>query len=70
MCFFLLASVQMIAIVYINLTQMPYHMGYDASAYYLKAAEIWKHKTLFISHWAEQTTLELDTSLPLASLFY
>lgn len=69
-CFFLLAAVQMIAIVYINLTQMPYHMGYDASAYYLKAAEIWKQKTLFISHWAEQTTLELDTSLPLASLFY
>lgn len=69
-CFFLLAAAQMAVIIYINLTQMPYHVGYDASAYYLKAAEIWKQKTLFIGHWAEQTTLELDTSLPLAALFY
>lgn len=66
---FCLLFYEMIMLCYVNLTQLSYHMGYDASSYYLKAIEIWKQKTLFIDHWVEQTTLYFDSPVPLAALF-
>lgn len=68
--FLLLFLFQLGAMVYVNLTQMQYHVGYDASSYYLKAVEIWKQKTLLIGNWSEPTTLSLDSPVPLAALFY
>ena len=61
---------QLLVVFYMNLTQLQYHLGYDATAYYLKAIEAWKQKTLFCNNWSEQTTLFLDSAMPLAALFY
>lgn len=61
--------VQMLMLGYINLTQMQYHMGYDASSYYLKAIEMWKQGTPFITHWVNQTTLYFDSAVPIAAFF-
>lgn len=61
---------QIIVLVIFNLTQMRYHMGYDASSFYLKAMEMVKQGSLFISNWSEQTSLYLDSPVPLAVLFY
>lgn len=65
---FLLAVIQFLVLCYINLTQMKYHMGYDASSYYLKAFEMWKQKSLMCENWVEQTTLYWDSAVPLAAL--
>ena len=62
--------IQFLVVTYINLTQLDKHLGYDATAYYLKAMECWKQKTLFCNHWVEQTTLFLDSPMPLAIILY
>lgn len=62
--------VQVLVLGFFNLTQMKYHMGFDASSYYLKAMEMAKQGTLFITDWVEQTTLYFDSSVPLAALLY
>ena len=66
----LLLLSQVIVIGFFNLTQLKYHMGYDASCYYLKAMEMAKQGTIFIDNWVDQTTLYLDTSVPIAALIY
>jgi hypothetical protein len=69
-CFSVLLILQFIAICYTNLFQNQNHLGYDTSSFYLKAIEMWKQKTVFIENYAEQTTLQIDTPIPLAALFY
>ena len=61
---------QILWIAYINLFQLQYHMGYDASAYYLKSVEIVRQGTWFIKNWDEQTNLYLDSTVPLAAIMY
>lgn len=61
---------QFAVIAFLNLTQMKYHLGYDAASYYLKAMEMAKQGTLFIEHWAEQTTLYFDSAVPFAAVLY
>ncbi len=61
---------QIIMLAIFNLTQIQYHMGYDASSYYLKAMEIAKQGTLLVRDWQEQTTLYWDSSVPIAALLY
>lgn len=61
---------QFAVIAFLNLTQMKYHLGYDSSSYYLKAMEMAKQGTLFIDHWAEQTTLYFDSAVPFAAVLY
>jgi hypothetical protein len=68
--FFTLLTFQILAICYINLFQSHNHLGFDASAYYLKAIEMWRQKTLFIQNWHDQTTLFIDSPVPLAALLY
>lgn len=65
---FLGVVMQTLVLAYINLTQMKYHMGFDASSYYLKALEMYKQGTIFVTNWSEQTTLYLDSAVPLAAL--
>jgi len=62
--------IQITLLAWVNLTQMQYHMGYDASSYYTKAIEMWRQKTVFCKGWSEQTTLYIDSAVPLAALFY
>lgn len=65
-----LLAIQMGVILYVNLFQMKYHLGYDVSSYMMKAVEVWRQKTLFIDHWNHQTTLYIDNAMPIASLLY
>ena len=69
-CFFLLFCFQIIMIIYVNLFQNQYHLGYDASTYFLNSIEAWKQKSLILDNWEAQTTLNLDSSMPLAALLY
>ncbi len=61
---------QFLWICYINLFQLQYHLGYDASSYLLKSIEMAKQGTPFISQWSEQTSLYLDSVVPFAALIY
>lgn len=61
---------QLLVLGYINLTQLPYHMGFDASCNYLKACEIAKQGTVFTTNFENQTTLYLDSPAPLAGLLF
>lgn len=66
-CMFFL---QIFVLAIFNLTQMQYHIGYDASSFYLKAMEIGKQHTFFIDHWVGQTNLFFDSPVPLAAIIY
>lgn len=66
----LLLLIQVGMIVYYNLFQGQYYLGYDASVCYLQAVETWKQKKLFLDNWAWQTTLGWDSPILLAWLFY
>lgn len=56
--------------VYFNLALLENHMGYDSSWSYLKAALIWKEKSLISNVWVDQTSVFWDSSLILAALLY
>lgn len=62
--------IQFSYIVYFNLSQFKYHLGYDASAYMLKSIEMARQGKIFIEHWEDQTSLYLDSTVPLAAIFY
>ena len=68
--FICMLFIQILVLIIFNLTQMQYHIGYDASSYYLKAMEMGKQHTLFVDHWVEQTNLFYDSPVPLAAVIY
>lgn len=68
LCLLLLTQLGMI--IYYNLFQGRYYLGYDASVYYLQAIETWKQKALLLDNWTWQTTLNWDAPVLLASLVY
>lgn len=57
-------------IFYINLFETQSHLGFDASSYILKSIEMAKQGTIFISNWDNQTSLYIDSTVPLAALLY
>ena len=61
---------QLVAVSYINLTQLKYHIGYDASINYLKTMEIWKQHKVIIDHWVATTGYALLDVNILAVPFY
>ena len=63
-----LAGVQLLFLFWLNLTQLRYHLGYDASCDYLRAAEMYRQGKLFPDHWRDTTTSHLDSPVPLAAL--
>lgn len=67
--FALLVAVQLLFLLWLNLTQLPYHLGYDASNDYLRAYEMYRQGTLFPDHWKDTTTSHLDAPVPLAAFF-
>jgi hypothetical protein len=67
--FLLLLAFQCLAIIYINLFENQNQLGYDASANYLKAMEMWRQGTLF-PEFHETTALLIDSSIPFATLLY
>ena len=68
--FICMLFIQILVLIIFNLTQMQYHIGYDASSSYLKAMEMGKQHTLFVDHWVEQTNLFYDSPVPLAAVIY
>ncbi len=68
--FFLCFIMQFIFLSYDCLFMTRSHLGFDASASLLKASEMTKQKTLFISDFMETTTLQFDTPIPLAAFFH
>ena len=69
-CFFILGCIQFLMICFVNLTQNQNHLGFDASTFYLRAVESFNQHSLFLDNWVEQTTLMIDSPIPLASLLY
>lgn len=65
-----LVAIQIVAIFIFNFTRMKYSMDYDAICAVTQAAEMWKQKTLFLSDWSYQTTLGLDSGVPVVALIY
>lgn len=57
-------------IIFFNLTQLKNHIGFDTSTYYYTAINMWEQKTVFLKNWNYQTTLNIDSSAPLAAIFY
>lgn len=70
-CASLYFVVQFLVIVYLNLWQMPYFTGYDASAYYVLAHEMVEQQTMMVENFVYNTTTMLwDSPLLLAALFH
>jgi len=61
---------QFLVVVFFNLTQLKYHMGYDAAINYLNAIEIAKQKTIFLSNWQCTTFFAFISNIPVASLIF
>lgn len=63
--------IQFSCIVYLNLVQMPYFTGFDASAYYVLAHEMVEQRTIMVDHFVYNTTTMLwDSPLLLAAFFH
>lgn len=62
--------VQLLVLVYFNLTHLKYIVDYDGSVPVAQAMEIWKQKRIFIHDWGYQTTMGLDSPVLLAALLY
>lgn len=60
---------QSIFLIWANLTQLRYHIGYDASSDYLRAWEMYRQGRWIPAEWIDTTTLHLDAPVPLAALF-
>ncbi len=67
---YLILGVQIFFLVYTNLSQLQYYLGYDASAVYLQALMIHEQGTLLIEDWIYTSTLTWDTPMLLAVQFY
>lgn len=66
--FRIVCAIEVFLIGYYNLVKLKYYCDYDSSSYFLKAFEMYRQGTLFISDWAEQTSLYFDSPVPLAAL--
>lgn len=61
---------QIVMIMYFNLFEYKYHLGFDASSTILKARMIGEQKTLFPNYYVDQTSLLLHTQIPFVALVY
>lgn len=66
--FRIICVIEVILIGYFNLIKLRYYCEYDSSSYFLKAYEMYRQGTLFISDWVDQTSLYFDSPVPLAAL--
>ena len=59
--FRIICVIEVILIGYFNLIKLRYYCEYDSSSYFLKAYEMYRQRTLFISDWVDQTSLYFDS---------
>lgn len=62
--FRIICVIEVILIGYFNLIKLRYYCEYDSSSYFLKAYEMYRQRTLFISDWVDQTSLYFDSPVP------
>ena len=67
---FLILGFQAVALIFLNLTQLPYHLGHDTTVYIFQTIASWQQKKLLLDDWMYQTTFGLDSPVPLAALLY
>lgn len=67
---FLILGFQAVALIFLNLTQLPYHLGHDTTVYIFQTIATWQQKKLLLDDWMYQTTFGLDSPVPLAALIY
>ena len=65
-----LLFIELSFIVYYNLFEHKWFLGYDASVFYLQVAETWKHKSLFLENFAYTTGIGIAGQLIPASILY
>ena len=70
MIFGSILAVQLMALLFYNLTKLRYQADFDSSSGMLQLAEIGRQKTFLIKDWGYQTTLGWDIPLVIAVLFY
>lgn len=63
-------TIQLALLLIFNITRTQYITDFDSSAAMAQAMEIVNQKTLFIKNWSYQSTLGLDSVLPIAALLY
>ena len=63
-------TIQILILFIFNITKTAAVTDYDSSAAMAQAMEIVKQKTFFIKHWDYQSTLGLDSMLPVAAFIY
>ena len=61
---------QALFIIYINLFQMKYHLGFDASSYYLSSMEMWRQKSLILKDFFYTTNIFTAPNALIAALLY
>ncbi len=59
---------QLSFLLWLNLTQLRFHMGYDASTEYYRAFEMYRQGRLMPANWRDTTVLQLDAPVALAAL--
>ena len=65
-----ICALQILFLMFSNIVYMKGMVDYDSSCALLHAMEIWKQKTLFISDWGYQTTIDLDSIVGLVAILY
>ena len=65
-----LFCLQFLVLCYFNVSLIDEHMSYDSSWSFLKAALIWREKSINSPIWIDQTNTFIDSSMPLAALLY
>lgn len=68
--FMLLLAASFLIISFIDLTLLKSHLGSDSSTYFYHAIEMWRQKSVFVNDWDYQTTMNIDSPVPLAALLY
>ncbi len=59
---------QLFFLLFVNVTQVKYHIGYDAASCFIKTNEIFKQGTLFIKNYGDQSGPFFDYVVPFAAL--
>lgn len=67
---FIIIAIETSIIIYSNIIEIKFHLGYDASGAYLQAVEVWRCKSLVPDTYKMITTLGIDSPVPIAALLY
>ncbi len=61
---------QLAVLIYMNLTQLHYHLGYDMSINFINTIQMSEQGKMLIDNWQNTTFYPVISNLPVAALFY